>query len=236
MKKQTLYLKSWLYNSYLLLHHFKNEVIKNGGQIVNDITYIASEKTQYTIYNRSLLRCIEELKNTINTIENNLKNNEYNEERKKQLINYMQTKKESLEKLEKIKNKKIVYNKNYLRFKLNDYIYDIQFDENPFFPHYISKEKIDEIKNDIFIINYNHYINYLTDKSMDFIFDNTDFFDYDISMATFKNIAERLLKVCVKSKESEIIYTEERKDCYSCGHTHIEITAERRQRKYKVVE
>lgn len=235
MKKQTLYLKSWLYNSYLLLHHFKNEVIKNGGQIVNDITYIASEKTQYTIYNRSLLRCIEELKNTINTIENNLKNNEYNEERKKQLINYMQTKKESLEKLEKIKNKKIVYNKNYLRFKLNDYIYDIQFDENPFFPHYISKEKIDEIKNDIFIVNYSHYMNNL-DNNMDFIFNNTDLWNYDISTATLKKIAKRLLKVCVESKESKVVYSKERKYCYICGHTHTETTAERRQRKYKVVE
>ena len=235
MKKQTLYLKSWLYNSYLLLHHFKNEVIKNGGQIVNDITYIASEKTQYTIYNRSLLRCIEELKDTINTIENNLKNNEYNEERKKQLINYMQTKKESLEKLEKIKNKKIVYNKNYLRFKLNDYIYDIQFDENPFFPHYISKEKIDEIKNDIFIVNYSHYMNNL-DNNMDFIFNNTDLWNYDISTATLKKIAKRLLKVCVESKESKVVYSKERKYCYICGHTHTETTAERRQRKYRVVE
>ena len=125
MKKQTLYLKSWEYNTYLLLHHFKKEIIKNGGQIINHITYIEIEKTQYTIYNRSLLTCIDKLKNTINTIENNLKNNEYNEERKKQLIDYMQTKKESLEKLEKIKNKKIVYNQNYLHFKLNDYIYYI---------------------------------------------------------------------------------------------------------------
>ena len=235
MKKQTLYLKSWLYNSYLLLHHFKNEVIKNGGQIVNDITYIASEKTKYTIYNRTLLRCIEELKDTINTIGNNLKNNEYNRDRKKQLIDYMQTKKESLEKLEKIKNKKIVYNQNYLHFKLNDYIYYIQFDENSLFPHYISKEKIDEIKNDIFIVNYSHYMNNL-DNNMDFIFNNTDLWNYDISTATLKKIAKRLLKVCVESKESKVVYSKERKYCYICGHTHTETTAERRQRKYKVVE
>ena len=235
MKKQTLYLKSWEYNTYLLLHHFKKEIIKNGGQIINHITYIESEKTKYTIYNRTLLRCIEELKDTINTIGNNLKNNEYNRDRKKQLIDYMQTKKESLEKLEKIKNKKIVYNQNYLHFKLNDYIYYIQFDENSLFPHYISKEKIDEIKNDIFIVNYSHYMNNL-DNNMDFIFNNTDLWNYDISTATLKKIAKRLLKVCVESKESKVVYSKERKYCYICGHTHTETTAERRQRKYKVVE
>lgn len=236
MKKQTLYLKSWSYNSYLLLHHLKNEVLKNGGCIVDDITHIASEKVQYTIYNRSLLKCIEELKETIDTIENNLKNNEYDEERKKQLNDYMEIKKEALEKLEKIKNKKIVYNQNYLHFKLNDYIYYIQFEENPFFPHYIHKEKIDEIKNDIFIINYNHYIDNFKDNDIDFIFNDTDFFDYDISTTTFKKIAKRLLKVCIENKESEIVYNKEKKYCYSCGHAHTETTAERRPRKYKAVQ
>lgn len=236
MKKQTLYLKSWEYNSYLLLHHLKSEVIKNGGCIVDDITFITSEKAQYTIYNRTLLKCIEELKETITTIENNLKNNEYNEERKKQLIDYMQIKKEALEKLEKIKNKKIVYNKNYLHFKLNNHIYYIQFNENPFFPHYMSKEKIDEIKDDIFIVNYSHYMDTFTDDYMEFIFNDTDFFDYDISTATFKKIAKRLLEVCIDWKESEIVYNKEKKYCYSCGHTHTETTAERKQRKYKAVE
>ena len=236
MKKQTLYLKSWEYNSYLLLHHLKNEVIKKGGCIVDDITFITSEKTQYTIYNRTLLKCIEKLKETITTIENNLKNNEYNEERKKQLIDYMQTKKEALEKLEKIKNKKIVYNRNWLHFKLDNYIYYIQFDENPFFPHYIHKEKIDKIKDDIFIINYSHYIDNLKDDNMEFIFNDTSFFEDDIKTATFKKIAKRLLKVCIESKESEIVYTKEKKYCYSCGHTHTETTAERKQRKYKAME
>ena len=74
------------------------------------------------------------------------------------------------------------------------------------------------------------------DNNMDFIFNNTDLWDYDISMATFKNIAKRLLKVCIESKESEIVYSKERKYCYTCGHTHTETTAERRQRKYKAVE
>ena len=236
MKKQTLYLKSWEYNSYLLLHHLKSEVIKNGGCVVDDITFITSEKTQYTIYNRTLLKCIEELKETITTIENNLKNNEYDEERKKQLIDYKQTKKEALEKLEKIKNKKIVYNRNWLHFKLDNYIYYIQFDENPFFPHYIHKEKIDKIKDDIFIVNYSHYIDNLKDDNMEFIFNDTSFFEDDIKTATFKKIAKRLLKVCTDWKESEIVYTKEKKYCYSCGHTHTETTAERKQRKYKAVE
>lgn len=236
MKKQTLYLQSWSYNSYLLLHHLKNEVIKNGGCIVDDITHITSEKIQYTIYNRSMDEVKRQLQETINTIENNLKNNEYNEERKKQLIDYMEIKKQTLKELEKIKDKRIVYNKNWLHFKLNDYIYYIQFDENPYFPHYIYKEKIDEIKDDIFIINYSHYGDNLEDDYMEFIFNDTDFFDYDISTATFKKIAKRLLEVCIDWKQSQVIYTKEKKYCYSCGHAHTETTAERRPRKYKAVQ
>lgn len=236
MKKQTLYLQSWSYNSYLLLHHLKNEVIKNGGCIVDDITHITSEKIQYTIYNRSMDEVKRQLQETINTIENNLKNNEYNEERKKQLIDYMEIKKQTLKELEKIKDKRIVYNKNWLHFKLNDYIYYIQFDENPYFPHYIYKEKIDEIKNDIFTINYSHYGDNLEDDYMEFIFNDTDFFDYDISTATFKKIAKRLLEVCIDWKQSQVIYTKEKKYCYSCGHAHTETTAERRPRKYKAVQ
>lgn len=236
MKKQKLNLATWEYNSCLLLHHLKSEVIKKGGCIVDDITFITSEKTQYTIYNRTLARIIEELKETIDTIENNLKNKEYDEERKKQLIDYMEIKKQALEKLEKIKHKKIVYNKNYLHFKLDNYIYYIQFDENPFFPHYIQKEKIDEIKDDTFIINYIHYMDTFTDDYMDFIFNDTDFFDYDISTATFKKIAKNLIQLCVDWRESEISYTKEKKYCYSCGRTHTETTAERKQKKYKAVE
>lgn len=236
MKKQTLYLQSWSYNSYLLLHHLKNEVIKNGGCIVDDITHITSEKIQYTIYNRSMDEVKRQLQETINTIENNLKNNEYNEERKKQLIDYMEIKKQTLKELEKIKDKRIVYNKNWLHFKLNDYIYYIQFDENPYFPHYIHKEKIDEIKNDIFIINYNHYIDNFKDNDIDFIFNDADFFDYNISTATFKKVAKRLLKVCIESEESEIVYNKKKRYCYSCGHAHTETTAERKPRKYKGVK
>ena len=236
MKKQTLYLKAWEYNSYLLLHHLKNEVIKNGGCVVDDITHIASEKTRYIIHNRSLREVKRQLQDTISTIENNLKNNEYNEERKKQLNDYMQTKKEALEKLEKIKDKKIVYNKNWLHFKLNDYIYYVDFDENPFFSRCIQKEKIDEIKNDIFIINYTHYANTLNDDDMAFILDDASYYDYNISTATFKKIAKRLLKMCIESKESEIVYTKEKKYCYACGHAHLETTAERRQKKYKAVK
>ena len=72
MKK--LFLKSCEFNSYIILNELQKKIYKNGGFIVSTWE---TKKEKIKIYNRTLLNNIDNLKETIQTITNNLNNNTY---------------------------------------------------------------------------------------------------------------------------------------------------------------
>lgn len=227
MKK--LYLKSSQYNSYIILNELSKKIYQNGGFIVSTWE-VKREKIK--IYNRTLLNNIDNLKETIQTITNNLNNNNYEPDRIKQLKEYKETKEKALEELSKIKNNKIVYNTSYLQFKLDNYIYYVQFNENPFFENYLHKEPIDEIKDNKYIVKYNHYIDTFSAN----LFDNIDLFDYNLSSKDIKKVVNILYNHIVNSKASETIETRKRKYCYNCNKYYYECIKDIRIKEYKEVK
>lgn len=223
------YLKSYEYNTYIILNELRKEIYKKGGVIVSDWQ---TKENKLIIYNRTLQNHIKELKESINTIEKNLNNNNYDNDRIKQLTDYKKIKENSLMELEKIKNKRIVYNTNYLQFKLDNYIYYIQFDSNPFFEHYIHKQPIDEIKDDKYIVKYNYYID---NFSLD-ILNEFDLYDYNLSNKDIKKIVNILYNYIVNSKTSEIVQTKQKEYCYCCNRYYTKTIKEIKVKEYSEVK
>lgn len=222
------YLKSYEYNIYIILNELRKEIYKKGGVIVSDWN---TKQDKLIIYNRTLQKEIAELKDTIQTITNNLKNNNYDDDRVKQLTDYKEIKEKALVGLEKIKDKRIVYNTNYLQFKLDNYIYYIQFDSNPYFNHYIHKQPIDEIKDNKYIVKYNYYID---DFSLD-MFNEFDLYNYNLSNKDIKKIVNILYNYIINSKTSEIVQTKQKEYCYCCNRYYTKIIKEIKIKEYKEV-
>lgn len=222
---KTLYLKSFEYNTYLILNELKNKIYENGGFLVSNWQ---DKQDKIIIYNRTLIKNIEDLKEALQRIENNLKNT-IEEERKEKLLKYKEEKEKELKEIENIKHKKIVYNTGYLQFKLNNYIYYIQFNENPFLKHYIHKQPIDQIKENKYILLYNRYIDIFTSD----IFNNFDLFSYKLSKKNIKEIVTILYNFMIDHKESEIVYNKNKKYCYNCNGYYYENEKEKRYREYE---
>lgn len=223
-----LYLKSFEYNSYIILDELRKKIYNKGGFVVSNWNHIAKPTI---IYNRTLQNNIKELKESIQTIDNNLKNNNYDDDRKKQLMGYKQKKEKELKELEKIQDEKVIYNTSYLQFKLDDYIYYIEFNSNPFFEHYIHKQPIDEIKDNRYIVKYNHYIDTF---SLD-IFNNIDLFKYNLTDSEIKQGVDILFNMLINANESEIVINRQREYCYHCNKYTYKQVKEVNKKEYKEV-
>ena len=222
------YLKTFEYNTYLILNELRKKIYNKGGVLVSDWNYTPDKMI---IYNRTLQSNIKELKESIQTIESNLKNNNYNDDRKKELMEYKQKKEKELKDIENIHDERIVYNSSYLQFKLDDYIYYMQFDSNPFFNHYIVKQRIDEIKDNKYITSYNHYYDIF---SLD-IFNDIDLFRYNLTDDETKQGADILFNMLINANESEVVTTKQREYCYCCNRYTYKQVKEVRRKEYKEV-
>lgn len=232
MKK--LYLTTYQYNTYLILDRLAEKIIKNGGCIVSDW-----EKTRepITIYNRTLTEHIDRLKNDIDIMSKNLATHTYTTDGKRNIIECRKKRKIKLKDLEKIKHGKIVHNKNYLNFKVDNYICYIEFNDNPFFTHYFTKKPIDEKTDDTYTTLYSYY---LDDFSLD-IFKkddnaNYDLYSYHISDIDIDNMVETLYQYCTEAKASEPVIINNRSYCSCCGHAYIKKEIQVKRCKYKEVK
>lgn len=223
-----LYLKSFEYNSYIILDELRKKIYNKGGFLVSDWK---DKQDKLTIYNRTLQNNIKELKESIQTIDNNLKNNNYDDDRKKQLMGYKQKKEKELKELESIPDERIVNNTSYLQFKLDDYIYYIEFNSNPFFEHYIHKQHIDEIKDNRYIVKYNHYIDTF---NLD-IFNNIDLYKYDLTDSEIKQSVNILFDMLVNANKSEVVTNRQREYCYHCNRYTYKQVKEVNKKEYKEV-
>lgn len=222
------YLKSYEYNTFIILNELRKKIYKKGGFIVSDWQI---KENKLIIYNRTLQNQITELKETIKTIENNLNNNNYDDDRIKQLKEYKEIKEKSLIELEKINDKKVVYNTGYLQFKLDNYIYYIQFDSNPYFNHYIHKQPIDEIKDNKYIVKYNYYIDSF---NLD-MFNEFDLYNYNLSKTDIKKIVDILYNYIVNSNVSEVVQSRQKEYCYCCDRYYTKTIKEIRVKEYHEV-
>lgn len=223
-----LYLRAFEYNTYIILNEIIKRIYNNGGFLVSEWK---PTQEPFIIYNRTLQNNIKELKESIQTIESNLENNNYNDDRKKQLIEYKQKKEEELKSIENINDERIVFNSSYLQFRLDDYIYYMQFDSNPFFNHYMVKQRIDETKNNKYITSYNHYYDIF---SLD-IFNDIDLFRYNLTDDEIKQGADILFNMLINAKESKAVMTRQREYCYHCNKYTYKQVKEVNKKEYKEV-
>ena len=157
-----LYLTQWCYNYYLIINEIKKEVLKNGGFIVSDWR---TEPEKIKIYNRTLnediikLEKLDEIrqKHTAAEIEELAKNNGY----LKGLLNF----EEDLKKYDYKKNNGVILTtSSYLHFIINNSLYYIQFNDNPFFDWYYTKEPINGLTA---TKEYNYYMDILNKEIYD---------------------------------------------------------------------
>lgn len=223
-----LYLKSFQYNTYIILDELRKKIYNKGGFLVSKWN---TTQDKLTIYNRTLQSNIKELKESIQTIESNLKNNVYNDDRKRQLMEYKQKKEKALKELESIHDERIVHNTSYLQFKLDDYVYYIEFNDNPFFSHHMIKQRINEIKDNRYIVKYNHYIDTF---NLD-IFNDIDLFNYNLTDDELKESVDILFNMLIDANESEIVINRQREYCYNCDRYTYKQVKEVNKKEYKEV-
>ena len=212
MKK--LYLKNWEFNSYRILNEIRKEIEKKGGFLVNSYPHI-SKKEKIKIYDRTFLEAERETSANLAANPNLL---EYN---KKYFSHYY----EALEK--NYKSVKIVENTSFLHFYYEGYIYYIQFDSNPFFPHYIQKQKAEKV-NDEYITRYSYYLE-------DIEIDDLPSFQY-ISDWEIKKHSKKIIEIILKRKESKKVTEKKRIRNYYNNSYHYENILKQKTIKYKKIE
>ena len=215
MKK--LYLKTWDFNSYLILNEIRKEIEKNGGLLVQDFPHIL-KRQKIKIYNRSFLEAEREIQSTAKTAENNSKIEEW---QKKYYSHYF----EALQ--ANYKPCRIVENTSYLHFYYNDFIYYIQLNDNPFFNHYIIKEKAEKKDNEYFT-KYSYYMEDLTLPEFDVC--------AYLSNKDIKRISKELLKTILEHKESQKVTERIRVRNYYGNGYHSETIIKEKINKYKILE
>lgn len=202
-KEKKLYLNQWNFNCYLIINELKKEVLKNGGFIVSSWQ---KEKETTTIFNRTISEYkikIEEFKKV---------KQKYNKKELEELAKSNGYIKNMIELEKDFTNYDYKENKgekltttSYLHFVLNNKLYYLQFDENPFFEWYFSKN---EISNDL-KCSKNYYLQKL----------NKNIYDLDsyYSMANKKDverIAKNYFDYLVNSKDSQHYNNKTRKESY----------------------
>lgn len=221
-KTQKLYLKGWEYNSYLIINALAKIIKENDGEFLNSYPYIKPYYSKIQIVNRSIIEEIENCKRFLTgKTSEEIKNNEI-------LLEKLNT----FDKLSKINNKaKTVQFKNYITFKLENCIYYIQLQDNPFFEDYIQKENISEIKNNEYIVKYNHYMENLKKDWIEEYPGIKTFYD-SLNAKQIKDLATRLFQQLKKHPVSEIITDKKRVNNYYDNNYHYEYIKEIRNKKY----
>ena len=221
---EKLYLKGWEYNSYLIINKLAEIIKENGGEIVNDFPYINTYHKK-EITNRSITGAIAECERILyGKTEEQIKENQFAIQKQKEL-----------EELRKIDNEPIqVLFSNYINFKLDNYIYYIQLQDNPFFEDYIQKETIAEEKGVEYIVKYNHYLENLSKKWIEEA-EGIESFYQTLSKKQIKTLAERLFKQIKNARPSEIVTNKKRVLNYCNNGYHYENIREERKKAYKKI-
>lgn len=222
MKK--LYLTGWQYNSCLIINELAKIVKDNGGKLVYDFPYINTYE-EIEIINRSILEEIEENKRLLNgKTQKEIEQNKYTKEIQKQL-----------EELEKIDNtpKKVKF-KNYINYYLNDFVYYIQLQDNPYFEDYIQKEETEKTAEG-YKVKYNYYMETL---KKDWIDNYNDIERYSQILTTkqVKELAKSLFEQITKYPVCKILTNKIRANNYFDDRYHYEYIKEERNKLYKIIE
>lgn len=221
---KTLYLKGWQYNTFLIINELSKIIKENGGKIVVDFPFTSTyEKIQ--IVNRSILEDIEEIETLLkDKTEKEIEEN-----------SYLAKKKEELEKLKVINNKpkKILF-KNYIQFVLNDVIYYIQLQENPFFDDYIQKEKVEK-DGKYYVVKYNHYMEHLSKDWIENGNNITSFYQA-LTSQKIKKLANNLYKQILSCPFSEIVTNKKRIQNYYDDGFHYEKIKEERKKIFYTID
>lgn len=223
-KMQTLYLKGWEYNSYLIMNELYKIIKQKGGFIVYDFPFINTYKNK-KIINRSILEEIDHDKNILKgKTKKEIKENTY----------FLKIS-EDLSELEKINNKPVkIYIENYINFILNDFVYYIQIDNNPFFEDYIQKAKIDKKTKNEYLTKYNYYMEEM--QKTWFEKENIKSFYLTLTKKQIKKLANNLFEQIINSKESDIVTNKQRFYNTFDNRYHYEYVKEIRPKKYKIIE
>lgn len=128
----------------------------------------------------------------------------------------------------------IVLFKNYINFVLNDVVYYIQLQDNPFFEDYILKEKA-FFDNDIYYVKYNHYMEQLSKNWIDSEESIKSYYK-TLTPQEIEKLANNLYNQILSKPLSEIVTTKKRVCNYYDNRFHYEYIKEERNKKYKILD
>lgn len=132
MKEQTYYYTNWNYNAARLLDRLQRVIENNGGYIAEtnppEYFYHAFQ-TLYTIHNRTLAGAIRVAETRVNRL--------------KEFQRDASAAETELQRLQAIQAPPIKTRfTSYIHFALDNYYYELSFDNNPFFPFHYRKIKL----------------------------------------------------------------------------------------------
>ena len=233
--KERLYLSGWGVNSYKIINKLAELVKQEKGEIITEYKELYNKNDVILIKNRNIDTDIIELTDKIEKATNNLKNNEHDEETTKKIQDYIEKNTKELNELKEINNDFIELRyKNYLTFIIDNFVYYIQLDENPYFPWYIIKEQAETNEKGEIITRYNYY---MEDLNKDFIetYDNIQSFYEPTNDKQITEIATRLLNQVKNRKCCEIVTNKRRVSNYYNNSYHYEYIKEERNKKYYII-
>lgn len=130
---QTLYLSTWNYNAVLIIEELKQIIVNNGGRV--------DETRPGYIVNRSIMEIVNKCKIDADKVRERIEAGEIeaNEARNA----FIKSREAEAAALEAIPNEpRKVSNNNYLRFILDNTMYYVELNDNPFFDFYYNKTPI----------------------------------------------------------------------------------------------
>lgn len=233
--KERLYLSGWGVNSYKIINKLAELVKQEKGEIITEYKELYNKNDVILIKNRNIDTDIIELTDKIEKATNNLKNNEHDEETTKKIQDYIEKNTKELNELKEINNDFIELRyKNYLTFIIDNFVYYIQLDENPYFPWYIIKKPAEINEKGEIITRYNYY---MEDLNKDFIetYDNIQSFYEPTNDKQITEIATRLLNQVKNRKCCDIVTNKRRVSNYYNNSYHYEYIKEERNKKYYII-
>lgn len=124
--------------------------------------------------------------------------------------------------------------KNYINFVLNDVIYYIQLQDNPFFEDYILKEKA-TFDDNTYYVKYNHYMENLNKNWIDNEEDIGSYYE-TLTPQKIEKLANNLYNQILNMPISELVTTKKRVCNYYDNRYHYEYIKEERNKKYKILD
>lgn len=228
---KTLYYTTNQYNQVKILNYLFNIIKENGGFLVNSFPFINTYiKTKY--FNRSIKNLIIDNEKWLEVPKKEHYNN-LTKEQKERVQNNIKEYKQA----KKIENNFITsYFTTYLHFYYNDFIYYIQFNENSFFPYYVSKQFTEKTITDDFITRYDCYMQEMDETIKDSILDII--YDPFIKEEELQQKANELFNYLINLQHDEIITKKIRvnNSRYTNDGWHYEYKKEEKIKKYKRME